>query len=514
MALLTLAVAACSGGDDQRGKIGYVEGFLGGVVADEPRAALIGRDVLSAGGSVADAAVAVAFALSVTLPSSGGLGGGGACVTYHVGTNEVWSLDFSSSPAAAESSRGRPVAVPGVPRGMFALHSKYGRLRWGQLISPAENIARFGDPVSRALARDLAASKGKVGRSASMRGVFTQKGSRELIGERDLLVQLDLAGTLGQLRSKGPGDLYSGRLGRQIVDSMTRAGGALEMAQLSAFTPQWREPLMVEVGNEEVIFPSAPVFGGNVAAQMFAFFEDDDRFEDASEPDRAHLVAETGARLWPAGRAPAGGKIKKGVRPVDLTAANSAMRGYRVDRHTAAPAGGPAIPAAAASTGFVVADQAGSAVACTLSMNKPFGAGLIAEGTGLILAEVPTAVSSAALAPALMINRNVNEFFAAVAPSGGAGGVSSMVSVLSRMTLAEQPAMDALQAPRAHNGGAPDTTYAEQDGGLSARGHRVDSVRALGRVNVISCPDGIPPEPETCESLADPRGAGLAATAD
>ncbi|MCP5368984.1 MAG: gamma-glutamyltransferase [Hyphomicrobiales bacterium] len=514
MALALLAVAACSGGDDdQRGRIGYVTGFLGGVAADEPRAALVGRDVLSAGGSAADAAVAVAFALSVTLPSSAGLGAGGVCVTYHSGNNEAWALDFRSANGTAAAGQ-RPVAVPGLPRGMFALHSKYGRLHWAQVLAPAENIARFGEPISRALARDLSRAAGRVTGTPDLRALFTRPGGREVVGESELLVQLELAGTLGQLRGRGPGDLYSGRLGRQVVDAVAAAGGGLTMEDMRNFSPRWVQPLTVKAGNENVYFPPAPVMGGNAAAQMFAYFEDSDRYEDASDEARLHVLAETAARAWSLGTADAGGRERKGAREVRVEPLERLMASYRADRHTPVD-GAPGLPAGGASTGFVVVDRDASAVACTLTMNAPFGAGRVAEGSGIILA-APTQepAASAGLAPALVVNRNVQEFFFGAAPSGGAQGTTALVEVLARMTLMKQAARDAQLAPRAHNGGSPDVTRTEQDTGLGARGHRVEVVPALGLVNVVACPDGIPPDPDTCQSLADPRGAGLAASAD
>ena len=154
MALLALG---CSSDEETNlGQIGLIEGFLGGVAADEPRAALIGRDVLSAGGSAADAATAVYFALAVTLPSSASLGGGGVCLVHDTPSARTEAIRFlARRPADVPPGTARPSAVPGNPRGFFALHSKYGVLRWEQVVAPAEGLARFGTPVSRALARDL-----------------------------------------------------------------------------------------------------------------------------------------------------------------------------------------------------------------------------------------------------------------------------------------------------------------------------------------------------------------------
>ncbi|HUN53031.1 MAG TPA: gamma-glutamyltransferase, partial [Candidatus Sulfotelmatobacter sp.] len=132
--------------------VGDLKGFVGGVVSDEPQATLIGRDVLAHGGTAADAAAAMYFALAVTYPGAASLGGGGACVVYDRTLNKGYALDFEPKRAARPGA----VAVPGNVRGMMALQSRFGRLRWGQILAPAESLATIGHPLSRATARELA----------------------------------------------------------------------------------------------------------------------------------------------------------------------------------------------------------------------------------------------------------------------------------------------------------------------------------------------------------------------
>ena len=137
------------------GTVGSITGFLGAVVADEPRAAVAAREILSAGGSAGDAAVALAFALSVTLPSRVGLGASGACLAYAPGRNTInggapEAIMFTAVPAAPGGAR--PASVPMLARGMFALHARYGRRPMEMGLSSAEQLARFGTPASRAMA--------------------------------------------------------------------------------------------------------------------------------------------------------------------------------------------------------------------------------------------------------------------------------------------------------------------------------------------------------------------------
>ena len=138
-----------------------LSGFIGGAVADEPRAALAAREVLALGGTAADAAVALGFTLAVTLPSRAGLGSNGACLAYGPSRNgpaqgSPEAIVFvAAAPSAPPPNTDRPAAAPMLARGLFALHARYGKQPFESLIAPAEQLARFGVPISRALVRDL-----------------------------------------------------------------------------------------------------------------------------------------------------------------------------------------------------------------------------------------------------------------------------------------------------------------------------------------------------------------------
>src|SRR5579871_628379 len=148
LAAVALACLTACGGD-LLGRNRTV-GYLGGVVADEPHAALVGREVLVGGGTAGDAAVATYFALSATLPSTAGLGGGGVCVGYDPDRKRMETIEFLPRP-----TKGGGMAVPANVRGMALLHARFGHLPWTQLLAPAEQLARIGTEVSRAFANDL-----------------------------------------------------------------------------------------------------------------------------------------------------------------------------------------------------------------------------------------------------------------------------------------------------------------------------------------------------------------------
>ena len=124
------------------------------VSADESRAAEIGRDILQSGGNATDAATAMYFALAVTLPSAAGLGASGACIVHDDKTKTAEAFVFPPI-AAPGTVNGQPFSVPSGVRGVMLMHIRHGQLRWEQMVSPAERLARFGVPVSRALSRGI-----------------------------------------------------------------------------------------------------------------------------------------------------------------------------------------------------------------------------------------------------------------------------------------------------------------------------------------------------------------------
>ena len=527
VAVFVLLGACSTEKEVPRGTIGFVQGFLGGVAADEPNAALIGRDILAAGGTAADAATAAYFALSVTLPSSASLGGGGVCLVHDNGKGTTEAIDFlAREPGAVAPGVVRPNAVPGNARGFFALHSKYGRLRWTQILAPAENLARFGIPVSRAIARDLATVEESLMVVAEVRRVFGRKDGKGAVRERDFLIQVDLAGVLSRLRNNGPGDFYQGRLARQLVDAANGSGGSLRIEDLREFAPRWHDTLKVPFGDLTVHFSPPPPPAGAVAAEMWLMLEDDERYRDAAEDERHHLLAEASLRAFAdRGRWMLDDEGSR-LRPQELVSPDrvrSVMADYRPNRHRPAPTPLPAPrlenPAA---TSFVVVDREGSAVACSVTMNNLFGNGQIARGTGIFLAAMPGQGGRGftSLGPMLAMNHHVGQFFLAAAASGGVAAPGAMIGVAARTLLAKQPLADAITAKRLHHGAVPDLTYYEKDmseavlEALVGRGHKIGATVRLGQVNAIWCPGGLPRAPDSCAVEVDPRGYGLAASAD
>ncbi|MBX3500052.1 MAG: gamma-glutamyltransferase [Alphaproteobacteria bacterium] len=266
-AALAALLGGCSGDKPVRGDVGFIEGFFGAVVADEPRAADAGRDVLTSGGSAADAAVAMYFTMAATLPSAASLGAGGVCLVHNASRRSVESIVFPPVPVSG-SARGYDIAVPMAARGMALLHARHGRSRWELLVAGGERVARFGAPVSRALSRDLQAGARLIGADPEARRIY-DKGGGVAVTEGDVFHQGDLGATLGIIKARGGGDLYQGPLARQLSGAVQQAGGNLTLAHLRAAVPRVVPPLQVRFGDHTAFFAPAPFDGGQSAASAF-----------------------------------------------------------------------------------------------------------------------------------------------------------------------------------------------------------------------------------------------------
>lgn len=529
---MSLSLISCSMFDDppEIGVVGAVEGFLGGVVSDEPRAALVGREILSAGGTATDAIVGMYFTLSVTLPSAASLGGGGVCVVRDAASGDAKSLNFLARlPQTIPGTASRPSAIPGNPRGIYALHAKYGNLRWQSLVAPAATLARFGTPVSRALSKDLLVAKDALAVDPAFSKVFFNEQTGALVDEGGVLKQVDLSTILSQMSSNGPADFYNGQTAAHLVDAVERAGGSLSLADLRGYRPYWEDTLKLPYGDHHIHFPLPPAAAGVVEASMLYGLVDKDLYLEAEGAleithtlaelsqigfaDRARWMLDYGETRWSA------------IELANMTRLDRDLNLFSIDKHI--PSSGLSILPVkrdenASGTSLVAVDNQGGAVACNFTMNNLFGTGRIAAGTGIVLATIPNANGRGPISsgPMIIDNKNSNKFFWAGAATGGAAAPTALINVAARAILGNESLYSAMTAKRVHHGGYPDTTFYE-DGmeqwvvdGLKNRGHNVASTPSIGLVNAIYCRANLPEHPESCEVVADPRGNGLAAMSE
>jgi gamma-glutamyltranspeptidase/glutathione hydrolase len=291
-------------------------GAFSAVAADESRAAEVGRDILLAGGNATDAAVAMYFAMAVTLPSAASLGASGACIVHNDKTKAAEAFVFPPI-AAPGTVGGQAFTVPSGVRALTLMHVRHGQLRWEATVAPAERLARFGVPVSRALARDLQVSGATLGGDREARRIF----GGGAISEGNMLIQPELAGTLGSIRQRGGADFFQGQLARTLSEQVSQMGGSLPVEALRSAVPQASAPTTESYGMRRRVYVApAPAAG---AAALAGF---------------------------------------KGQAPSGPTPADSG--GF---------------------SGLVAVDGKAGAAACALSMGQTFGARAVVPGIGVLL---------------------------------------------------------------------------------------------------------------------------------
>ncbi|MDC7784285.1 gamma-glutamyltransferase [Rhodoplanes sp. TEM] len=538
-----------------------ITGRHGMVASQEAQASRIGAAVLARGGNAVDAAVATAFALAVTLPRAGNLGGGGFLV-LHRASGEAVTVDFrETAPAAAtatmfldakgdadpELSRfsARAIAVPGSVAGLALAHERYGsgRLPLAALIAPAIALARDGVPVTGDLFETLTLAERRLGRWPSSTRVFLPGGRPPADG--DLLRQPDLAATLERIAADGPDGFYRGPVAEKIVATVQGAGGLLTLADLAGYRAVVRPPVRGTYRGFGIVAMPPPSSGGVHLVEMLNILEGFDlKSRGAGSPAAFHLQIEA-MKLAYADRAAFLGDADQ----VDVPLAKLLSKDYAaelrrsIDPGRARPSAeirpdSPALGGGGANTTHLsVVDRDGNAVALTTSLNFNYGMGLTADGTGVLLNNTmddfsakpgaPNAfglVGSAANAPApgkrplsSMTPAIVVKDGRAVLVTGAPGGsriISTVLQViLNRIDFGLSPAL-AVAAPRVHHQWRPDEVLLERAvpeataRALAAMGHPVRVGPTAGSAHtVVVTPDGM-------VGVADRRARGAGAAGD
>lgn len=260
--------------------------FVGMVVADEPQAAEAGRAAIAAGGNAVDAAVAMYFTLSATLPSRASLGSGGVCTVFSPERKGAETLLFLPN---AGSSGG---VVPLGMRAMAALSARYGRLPWGLLLADAEQRARFGATVGEQLAADLQSAEA-ASSDLEFQRLFAPNGRRLSAG--DQLVQPALAELLSQLRSFGPNYSHSSDFSENFQRATQQAGLTVTANEMRDLAPNYVPAVEVYLGGPTAYFSPPPAANGLLGAQLLNLLTDQEDFSDLEPLEAAHLFAEASA---------------------------------------------------------------------------------------------------------------------------------------------------------------------------------------------------------------------------
>jgi gamma-glutamyltranspeptidase/glutathione hydrolase len=369
----------------------------------------VGADVLREGGNAIDAAVATAFALEVTYPRAGNLGGGGFAV-IRLADGRVTSIDFREV-APARATRGLLLdaagcvvpgrstvgylasGVPGTVAGLALADQKYGsgRLSWAQLIEPARRLASRGFAVTPALDRDLRGAEKLLAQFPESRRIYLRDGRLYRAGE--LFRQPDLGVTLTRLQRHGPREFYTGRTARSIADDMAAHGGLITGADLAAYRAVERVPLRGSYRGYEVVTMPPPSSGGIALLQMLGMLEPHDvgalGLDSAA---KIHLFAEVMRRAF-RDRAEFVGDpdfvqvpVAALLDPAYLARRMSDFDPARATSNDARPVGVDAVTHESTdTTHFSVIDSAGDAVSITYTLNGLWGSGVTVPGAGFLL---------------------------------------------------------------------------------------------------------------------------------
>ena len=497
-------------------------GTGGMVVSTHRAAAAAGARILEEGGNAIDAAVATAFAVGVVQPFSAGVGGGAfALVRLEDGT--IRALDArETAPARATPTMytdpGVPerasvfgplaVATPSFVPGMVELLEKHGTMSLRQVLAPAIELARGGIEIGRYHARMAGFMRQRFTEDAfpeTWRIQFAPFDPATMQGE--VLKQEDLARSLELLAMRGERVFRDGEIGQAIVAEVQRRGGILTLDDLRNFEPKWREPVLGDYRGHRIASFPPPSSGGAVLVQALNVLEGFDlsahRSRDASA---IHLVTEA-MKLAFADRAAYMGDSDF----VDVPIARLVSKDYanaqraRIDAKKATRIEAPgAIPEDAGTTHLSVTDAAGRAVALTMTINTPFGSGITAKGTGVVLnnemddfaiatrtpnsfglidtrgANLPAAGKRplSSMTPTI-IDKDGRLFMVSGSPGGPRIISTTLLTILDVIDWGMDP-QAAAAAPRYHHQWDPDKlrvepeTPAEVISSLEARGHIVE----------------------------------------
>jgi gamma-glutamyltranspeptidase/glutathione hydrolase len=534
---------------------GVAVGIHGAVASAEANASRIGVAVLRRGGNAIDAAVAVAFALAVTHPTAGNLGGGGFMLV-RMADGSATAFDYrETAPGAATPNMyldaagkvtkdsvlgARAAGIPGTVAGLALAHQRFGRLPWAVLVEPAIALARDGHLIDDVHARDLerAVPAMREAGFAETVPVFSGENGAEL-HTGDLWKQPDLAATLEVIARSGPRAFYEGPLAERMVEGMKAIGGLWSSDDLRKYRAVERKPIVFEYRGHQVLSMPPPSSGGIVLRQILAASE---LLNMHAQPWRSvldfHLYTEAARRAYADRNELLGDPDFVHVPVEQLTSLEYIkQRMSDIDPQHATPSSqvhGGIIPGESSqTTHFSVVDDEGNAVSNTYTLNGSFGAKRIIPGTGVLLnnemddfaakpgspnmyglvqsarnAIAPGKRMLSSMTPTILVKDG--KLRAVVGSPGGPTITNTVAGIVRALIDYGQPLDVAVNAPRLHHQWLPDQITVEQDfepeivTGLEALGHKVERFDSIGHANCIE----VDPTTHGYRAVADVKRKG------
>jgi gamma-glutamyltranspeptidase/glutathione hydrolase len=569
LAVLTLAVVCCASSDAQEqrravytppaaGATRYGFAEHGMVVAQEKIATQIGADILRQGGNAVDAAVATGFALAVTYPRAGNIGGGGFMIIHSADRKQDVAIDYrETAPVAATRDMflgpdGKPmtaksrdmalgIGIPGTVAGLAMALEKYGsgNFSLADILKPAIDLARDGLIVTDDTADTLPDWHKRLARWPSSAKIFSRADGSTL-REGDTLIQTDLAATLSAIAEQGPRGFYQGPVAERIVKSVGEAGGIMTTADLKSYQPVIRTPVRGSYRGYDIVSMPQPSSGGVVLLETLNILEGFS-MRDMARGSAAslHVMIEAMKRAY-ADRARYLGDPAFVNAPIETLIAKDYAVKQRasIDLNRATPWTDAlsAVPPREGSntTHYSVVDSRGNAVSNTTTLNFSYGLGLVAEGTGVLLnnelddfTAAPGASNAyglvgfeanlpgpgkrplSSMAPTIVL-KDGKPVLVTGSP-GGSRIISTVLQVIVNVLDYKMDIAEAVAAPRLHHQWLPDEVRIERGfapdtiAALKAMGHVV--VEPLGQTSANS----IAVTPTGVMGAPDPRTRGAEA---
>jgi gamma-glutamyltranspeptidase / glutathione hydrolase len=523
----------------------------GVVAADHPLASAVGAQILSQGGSAADAGVATILTLGVVNPFASGLGGGGFCV-YRAPDGQTMALDFREvAPQAARpdmfaklkkanprasTQGGLAVAVPGEAAGLWALHKRFGALPWAQAVDPAHQIAWRGFHVGTLLPERIANKADDLKRFPALEAALRHEDGSAL-KRGDWFTRPALADTLARLRDEGPDAFYTGPIASAIVRATKAAGGQLTAKDLATYKVTERAPLIGSYRGYTLITMPPPSSGGVALLEMLKILEGWDLRAIGRTPRAMHLIAEAMKHAFADRSRWLGDPDRVKVPTALLTSeAYAASLRAKIDEGKTRPPQdygtvGP-LPKDGGTSHISIVDAQGGMLSCTSTVNTSFGSLVYVPEAGIVLNNemddfstpgTPNAFGLlgnaqnapdagkrplSSMSPTLVLQGDAPAMIA-----GASGGPTIITGVLMALIATldwEERPDQAVLAGRVHHQWMPNRAFvedAEVGAALEQRGHEIKVGPAFSSVQIIVKKGG------AWVGVSDPRKNGRPAAA-
>lgn len=523
----------------------------GMVVCAYPDAAQVGLDILKKGGNAVDAAVAVQFALTVTHPQAGNIGGGGFMV-FRSGKGETNTLDFrEKGPAGASAnmyldSAGNVIpdmslythqasGVPGSVDGMAEAHRKYGKLKWADLVQPSINLARNGFKLTKHLASDLNHAKADFVRLNPGKTYLVKDGDWK---EGDMLVQEDLAKTFEYIRDKGRDGFYDGIVADEVVAEMNAGNGLISKADLKNYHSVWRKAIIGKYKDYKIITMPPPSSGGIALLQLLQSVEKYPLKRWGYNQDSTiRLIVEAERRVYSDRSKYLGDPdfykvpVDSLLKPAYITARMNSFSWDAATPSTSIQPGTFVGYESDQTTHYSIVDRDGNSVSITTTLNDTFGSHIFVKGAGFLLNNEMDDFSAKPGVPNMygLVGGKANsiqpgkrmlssmtptivekdgKLFMVVGTPGGSTIITSVFQTILNVIEFNQSMQQAVASKRFHSQWLPDEVTIEKDGvdsatvtKLQSKGYKVVTRNAIGRVDAI-----LKTQWGYYEGGADPRG--------